>query len=49
MQQRIHMQDQVTNRIDIIMEDQQHWLVQVIEDVATLCLVVSIVAVGIIW
>jgi hypothetical protein len=49
MQHKIHMQDQVTNRIDMIMQDQQHWLLHVIEDLATLCFVVSIVAVGIIW
>lgn len=49
MQQKIHMQDQITNRIDIIMQDQQHWLLHVIKDLATLFFVVSIVAVGIIW
>jgi len=49
MQHKIHMQDQITNRIDMIMGDQQHWLVHVVEDLATLSFVVSIVAVGIIW
>ena len=49
MQQKIHMQDQITNRIDMIMQDQQHWLLNVIKDLATLCFVVSIVAVGINW
>ena len=49
MQQKIHMQDQITNRIDMIMGDHEHWLVHVVEDLATLCFVVSIVAVGIIW
>ena len=49
MQQKIHMQDQVTNRIDMIMDGQDHWGRRVIEDLATLCFVVSIVAVGIVW
>jgi hypothetical protein len=49
MQQKIHMQDQVTNRIDMIMQDHEHWFIHVIEDVATLCFVVSIVGLGVIW
>ncbi len=49
MQQKIHMQDQVTNRIDMIMQDQHHRLLHVVEELATLCFVVTIVAVGVIW
>ena len=49
MQQKIHMQDQVSNRIDMIMGDQQRWFKQVIDDIVTFAVVITILAIGIIW
>lgn len=49
MQHKIHMQDQITNRIEMIMEDQKHWLTHIAEDLATLCFIISIVTLGISW
>ena len=49
MQHRIHMQDQITNRIEMIMEEQNHWFIQIIEDLTTLSFVISIVTLGVIW
>ncbi len=49
MQHKVHMQDQITNRIDMIMNDQKHWIIHVAEDLATLSFVMSIITVGVIW
>lgn len=49
MQQKIHMQDQINNRIDMIMGEQHEWFKQVIEDLATFGFILTVLAVGIIW
>jgi len=49
MKQKIHMQDQVTNRIDVIMEGQSAWAAQLIEDVATFSFIIAILALGVLW
>lgn len=49
MQHKVHMQDQITNRIEIIMEEQKHWLIGILEDLTTLSFVLSIVTLGIVW
>lgn len=48
MQQKIHMQDQVSDRVDLIMKDHK-WLTHVIEDLMTFGLILIILAIGIIW
>ena len=49
MQQKIHMQDQINNRIDMIMGDRHGWFKQVIDDLVTFGFVITILAIGIIW
>ena len=49
MQQKIHMQDQVSNRIDMIMGDQYKWFKQVIDDLVTFGFIITILAISIIW
>lgn len=49
MQQKIHMQDQINNRIDMIMDDQREGFKQVIEDLAIFGLIVTVLGVGIVW
>jgi len=49
MQQKIHMQDQVSNRIDMIMGDQYEWSKQAIDDLVTFGFIISVLAIGIIW
>ncbi len=48
MQQKIHMQDQVNDRVEMIMKDHK-WLTHVIEDCMTFGLIATILAIGIIW
>lgn len=43
LQQRIHMRDQVTNRIELIMEDGKPPLVEKLEEFATSLLFVVII------
>ena len=49
MQQKIHMQDQVTNRIEMIMNDHYEFMKQVVDDVISFILVVVILAIGVLW
>jgi len=43
------MQDQVTNRIAMLMNEQHENLKQVFDDIATFVLVVTVLALGIVW
>lgn len=61
MQARIHMQDQVTNRIELIMQDKtkyyasvekttlRDWCKGIVTDVATIAVVIIILALGSGW
>ncbi|BCG63582.1 MAG: hypothetical protein methR_P1310 [Methyloprofundus sp.] len=49
MQHNIHMQDQVTNRIELIMGDQRLWMRRILEDLMTFSLITAMLAVGIVW
>ena len=49
MQQKIHMQDQVTNRIQIIMDEQYQEIKQAADDVASFVLIALILAIGLVW
>ena len=49
MQQKIHMQDQVTNRIQMLMNEQHEKLKQTAEDIASLVLILVILVLGVIW
>ena len=49
MHQKIHMQDQITNRIEIIMGEQHNNLKQVMNDLATIILFITILAVSVVW
>ena len=49
MQQKIHMQDQVTNRIAMLMNEQHEKIKQAADDVFSLVFVVVILAVGLVW
>ncbi len=49
MQHRIHMQDQVSNRIQIIMNEQHEKIKQAANDIATFVLVVVVLALGVVW
>jgi len=48
MQQKIHMQDQVRNRIDMIMGEHD-WFHQLIEDILTFGFIITVLALGVIW
>ena len=48
MQQKIHMQDQINDRVDMIMKDQK-WFKHVVEDLMTFGFIITILAIGIIW
>jgi len=48
MKQKIHMQDQVTNRIEIIMQEKSSGITQFIEEVLTFGFVVILLALVII-
>jgi len=43
------MQDQVTNRIEMIMNDHYQSMKQIADDVASFILVVVILAIGLLW
>lgn len=43
------MQDQITNRIALIMNEQHEKLKTAAEDVATFVLVVAVLALGVVW
>lgn len=43
------MQDQVTNRIQIIMDEQYQEIKQAADSAASFVLIVTILAIGIIW
>ena len=49
MQQKTHMQDQVTNRIAMLMNEQHKKLKQTTDDIATFILVVAVLALGVVW
>ncbi|MCF7970297.1 MAG: hypothetical protein K9L22_03910 [Methylococcaceae bacterium] len=49
MQQKIHMQDQVTNRIQMIMDEQCQEIKQAADSAASFVLIVVILAIGIVW
>ena len=49
MKQKIHMQDQVTNRISMIMGEQHEKIKQAADDIATFVLVVVVLALGVVW
>ncbi|MCK5356265.1 MAG: hypothetical protein KAJ63_14200 [Methyloprofundus sp.] len=48
MQQKIHMQDQVKNRINMIMGE-HNWLHQFIDDLLTVGFIITVLALGVIW
>jgi len=43
------MKDQVTNRIEMIMNDQYEFMKQVVDDVISFILVMVILAIGVLW
>jgi len=49
MQQKIHMQDQVTNRIQMLMDEQYQELKQAADDIASFVLIAVILAIGLVW
>ena len=49
MQQKIHMQDQVNNRIQMLMNEQHEKIKQVADDIATFALVLVVLALGVVW
>jgi len=49
MQHKIHMQDQVTNRIQMIMDDQHKDIKQIANDIGSIVLIVIVLSIGIIW
>jgi len=49
MQQKIHMQDQVTNRIQMLMGEQYKEIKQAADDVTSLVLIVVVLAIGVVW
>ncbi len=49
MQQKIHMQDQVTNRIQMLMGEQYTGMKQTADDIASIVLIVTVLAIGIVW
>lgn len=49
MQHKMHMQDQITDRIKMIMDERHEKVKQVIDDIATFSLVLIVVALGVVW
>jgi len=49
MQQKIHMQDQVTNRIQMIMDEQYQGIKQIADDLAGFVFILVILAIGVVW
>ena len=49
MQQKIHMQDQVSNRITMLMNEQHEKIKQAADDIATFVLVLTVLTLGIVW
>jgi len=49
MSQKIHMQDQVTNRIQMLMGEQYQEIKQTADDVASFVLIAAILAIGLVW
>jgi len=49
MQQKIHMQDQVTNRIQMLMGEQYQEMKQAADDVVSFVLIAVILAIGLVW
>jgi len=49
MQQKIHMQDQVTNRIQMLMNEQYQEIKQAADDIASFVLIAVILAIGLVW
>ncbi len=49
MQQKIHMQDQVTNRIQMLMGEQYQEVKKTADDVASFVLIAVILAIGLVW
>ena len=49
MQQKIHMQDQVTNRVEIIINDQYGKIKQIVNEIATVALFLVILALRVVW